>query len=67
MTMEELYRKLYQIGSTEATFVADGLETCWLDDGDDEKAKAKAIEFCRNLQGWAKKAEEVITGVRKDL
>lgn len=67
MNVELLYAKLYQMGSAEATTLGDGLETIWWDTKTDEEATALATEYLKNIQGWAKKAEEVLTGVRKEL
>lgn len=67
MKFEDLHAKLYQMGSSEATTVGDGLETIWWDTKTDDEAKALALEYLKALQGWAKKAEEVLTGVRSEL
>jgi hypothetical protein len=55
------------MGSTEATTLAEGLETIWWDNEVDEEAKGISIEYLKNIQAWAKKAEEVLIGVRTEL
>lgn len=67
MKLEALHAKLYQMGSTEASTLAEDLETIWWDYENDEEAKLLAIEYLKNIQAWAKKAEEVLTGVRAEI
>lgn len=67
MKLEDLHSRLYQMGSTEANTLADGLETIWWDYSDDEEAKKIGIEYLKNIQAWAKKAEEVLMGIRAEI
>jgi hypothetical protein len=67
MKVEDLSAKLKQMGSTEASTLGDGLETIWWDTKTDEDAKDLAIEYLKCIQAWAKKAEEVLNGARKEL
>lgn len=67
MKLEDLHVKLYQMGSTEASTIGDGLETIWWEHKDDEEAKKLAIEYLKNIQAWAKKAEEVLRGIRPEI
>jgi len=55
------------MGSAEASALGQALETIWWDESDDVKAQELAIAYMREIQGWAKRVEEVLTGVRKEL
>lgn len=66
-TLEDLAARLFEMGSSEATSVGEVLESIWWDEKDDEKAKALALESLKSFQAWAKKAEEVLSGVRTEL
>ncbi|HEY5444460.1 MAG TPA: hypothetical protein VIJ87_08340 [Pyrinomonadaceae bacterium] len=67
MNLEDLQAKLHQMGSAEASALGQALETIWWDESDDVKAQELAIAYMREIQGWAKRVEEVLTGVRKEL
>jgi hypothetical protein len=67
MKVEDLSAKLHEMGSSEASMLGTALETIWWDTKTDEEAKDLAIESLKVIQGWAKKAEEVLTGVRSEL
>jgi hypothetical protein len=67
MKVELLQVKLCQMDSAEGTALGDGLETIWWKTETDEAATALAIEYLRNIQDLAKKAEEILTGVRTEL
>lgn len=67
MKFEDLQAKLYQMGSSEASTIGEGLENIWWATEDDEKAKELAVAYLKEIQGWAKRAEEVLTGVRPEL
>lgn len=67
MKVEILCGKLREMGSTEASTLGDGLESIWWDTKTDEEAKDLAIEYLKNIQRWAKKAEEILTGVRQEI
>lgn len=67
MKVEDLSVKLRQMGSAEASAIGDGLETIWWDTKTAEEAKLLGIEYLKNIQAWAKKAEEVLTGTRPEL
>lgn len=67
MKVEDLSSKLHEMGSSEATALGTALETIWWETKTDDEAKDLAIEYLKVIQGWAKKAEEVLMGVRADL
>lgn len=67
MKVELLQVKLCHIGSAEGTALGDGLETLWWNTDTDEEATALAIEYLKNIQALAKKAEEVLMGIRTEL
>lgn len=67
MKLEDLQAKLYQMGSEEASALGEAIENIWWDESDDTKAQELAIAYMREIQGWAKRVEEVLTGVRKEL
>ena len=67
MKVEDLSAKLLEMGSSEASALGEALEGIWWDTESDEEAKDLAIEYLKVIQGWAKKAEEVLMGVRADL
>lgn len=67
MKVDELFPKLYRMSSSEATMVGEALEQIWWDTKTDDEAKDLAIASLKIIQGWAKKAEEVLTGVRPEL
>jgi hypothetical protein len=67
MNIVNLVGKLYHMGSAEASALADGLETIWWDTKTEEEAKELALAYLKEMQGWAKKVEEVLSGARKEL
>jgi len=67
MNLEDLQAKLYQMGSAEASALGEAIEDIWWKESDDTKAQELAIAYMREIQGWAKRVEEVLTGVRKEL
>lgn len=67
MKFEDIHARLYQMGSAEASDLGNALENIWWDSKTDKEAKELALAYLKEIQGWAKKVEEVLSGVRQEL